>query len=213
ERGPASLAVDLDLEAAHPGRERDAAARELRRADRALAGAARALLAPRLRAAARDEPAALRAAGPATRGVELRADCLVDEMRLHLGLEDLCVEREVLRRAAEHGRLGGHQRSTVRISTSPLFGPGTEPRTRRRFRSASISWTTRPGWVTRWAPMWPAIFLPLNTRDGVADAPTEPGLRMLCEPLLIGPRLKLCRLIVPWNPLPIEIPETLMRSP
>ena len=61
--------------------------------------------------------------------------------------------------------------------------------------------------------MWPAIFLPLNTRDGVADAPTEPGLRTLCEPWLTGPRLKLWRLIVPWKPLPIDVPETLIRSP
>ena len=41
ERGAARLAVDLHVEAAHPGREGDAAARELRGADRALAGAAR----------------------------------------------------------------------------------------------------------------------------------------------------------------------------
>ncbi len=67
--------------------------------------------------------------------------------------------------------------------------------------------------MTRRAPMCPAIFLPLNTREGVADAPTEPGLRTLCEPWLTGPRLKLWRLIVPWKPLPIEVPETLIRSP
>ena len=55
------LLVHLDRRSrAARGREGDAAARELRRADRALAGAAGALLAPRLRAAARDEPAALR---------------------------------------------------------------------------------------------------------------------------------------------------------
>src|ERR671931_455052 len=61
--------------------------------------------------------------------------------------------------------------------------------------------------------MRPAIRRPLNTRDGVADAPIEPGLRMLCEPCVFGPRLKLCRLIVPAKPLPIPIPETLTRSP
>ena len=47
--------------------------------------------------------------------------------------------------------------------------------------------------------------MPLKTRDGVAEAPIEPGLRMLCEPCVFGPRLKLWRLIVPWKPLPIEI--------
>ena len=55
--------------------------------------------------------------------------------------------------------------------------------------------------------------MPLKTREGVADAPIEPGLRTLCEPCVTGPRLKLCRLIVPWKPLPIEIPVTLTFSP
>src|SRR5919198_502482 len=41
----------------------------------------------------------------------------------------------------------------------------------------------------------------------------QPGLRMLCEPCGFGPRLKLCRLIVPAKPLPIPIPETLTLSP
>src|SRR2546422_6713321 len=40
QRRAAYLAVHLHVEAAHAGREDDAAARELRRADRALAGAA-----------------------------------------------------------------------------------------------------------------------------------------------------------------------------
>ena len=55
--------------------------------------------------------------------------------------------------------------------------------------------------------------MPLKTRDGVADAPIEPGLRMLCEPCVFGPRWKLWRLIVPAKPLPIPIPETLIASP
>jgi hypothetical protein len=54
---------------------------------------------------------------------------------------------------------------------------------------------------------------PLKTRDGVAEAPIEPGLRMLCEPCVTGPRWKLCRLIVPWKPLPMPVPETLTLSP
>ena len=36
-----------------------------------------------------------------------------------------------------------------------------------------------------------AIRTPLKTRDGVADAPIDPGLRMLCEPWARGPLLKL----------------------
>ncbi len=67
--------------------------------------------------------------------------------------------------------------------------------------------------MTRTPPIRPAIFWPLKTRDGVADAPIEPGLRTLCEPCETGPRWKLWRLIVPWKPLPIEIPATLTFSP
>ncbi len=31
----------------------------------------------------------------------------------------------------------------------------------------------------------------------------------MCEPCDFGPALKLWRLIVPWKPLPFEVPETL----
>ena len=51
--------------------------------------------------------------------------------------------------------------------------------------------------------------MPLNTRDGVADAPIEPGARLLCEPWDFGPDVKLWRLIVPWKPLPLAMPATL----
>ena len=46
--------------------------------------------------------------------------------------------------------------------------------------------------------------MPLNTREGVAEAPIEPGARTLCEPWDFGPAAKLWRLIVPWKPLPFE---------
>ena len=55
--------------------------------------------------------------------------------------------------------------------------------------------------------------MPLNTREGVADAPIEPGARTLCEPCDLGPAWKLWRLIVPWKPLPFEMPETLTTWP
>ena len=51
--------------------------------------------------------------------------------------------------------------------------------------------------------------MPFITRDGVAEAPIEPGARTLCEPWDLGPLAKLWRLIVPWKPLPFEVPETL----
>src|SRR6185436_6514720 len=63
QRGAALLAVDLDRVVARRGPEHDAAAREVRCADRALAGAAGALLTPRLRAAAADLAAGLRRGG------------------------------------------------------------------------------------------------------------------------------------------------------
>ena len=53
--------------------------------------------------------------------------------------------------------------------------------------------------------------MPLNTREGVAEAPIEPGLRTLCEPWLLGPLAKLWRLMVPAKPLPLLRPLTLIR--
>ena len=85
QRGLRSLAVDLLDERARHLREGVAAARELRRADRALARAAGALLAPRLRAAAGDEPAALRRERARALRVQLGAHGLVHEVRLDLG--------------------------------------------------------------------------------------------------------------------------------
>ena len=61
--------------------------------------------------------------------------------------------------------------------------------------------------------MWPAIRMPLNTREGVAEAPIEPGARTLCEPCDLGPLEKLWRLIVPAKPLPFERPLTFTASP
>ena len=41
----------------------------------------------------------------------------------------------------------------------------------------------------------------------------EPGARTLCEPWDFGPLEKLWRLIVPWKPLPFEVPEIFTRWP
>src|SRR5215471_16661194 len=96
QRGARSLLVDLDREVARRRRERDATARELRRADRALAGTPGSLLAPRLRAAAGDEPAALRRARALAARIQLGAHGLVHEVRPDLGCEDGLVERDLL---------------------------------------------------------------------------------------------------------------------
>ena len=53
----------------------------------------------------------------------------------------------------------------------------------------------------------------MKTRDGVAEAPIEPGARTLCEPWPRGPELNRWRLIVPWKPLPMPMPATLTLSP
>ena len=55
--------------------------------------------------------------------------------------------------------------------------------------------------------------MPLNTRDGVAEAPIEPGARTLWEPWDLGPDEKLWRLIVPAKPLPLDFPEILTFCP
>src|SRR5207253_1490076 len=91
------LAVHLLDERPRHLREGVTARSELRRADRALAGAAGALLAPRLRAAARDHAAALRLCSTGAAEVRLRAHGLVHEVRLDLGGEDGLLERDVLR--------------------------------------------------------------------------------------------------------------------
>ena len=67
------------------------------------------------------------------------------------------------------------------------------------------STTVSPRWVTRLPPIRPGPRMPLKTRDGVAEAPIEPGARMLCEPCDFGPLVKLWRLIVPWKPLPFDL--------
>src|SRR5690606_31825980 len=68
------------------------------------------------------------------------------------------------RNAAGNGTPSGRRRLIAsRTSTQPLFGPGTAPLTRITPRSPSAETTSRFCVVTRSAPMWPAIFLPLKT--------------------------------------------------
>src|SRR5262249_43478256 len=93
ERRAIRLAVHLHGVAARLWREGDAAPGPLRRAGRARTRAAGALLAPRLPAAAGDEPAALGRLRPGAPRVQLGANGLVDEVRLHVGAEDALVER------------------------------------------------------------------------------------------------------------------------
>ena len=54
--------------------------------------------------------------------------------------------------------------------------------------------------------MRPGPRMPLNTREGVAQAPIEPG-RGRCASRGQGPVEKLWRLTVPWKPLPFARPR------
>src|SRR5829696_162994 len=180
ERRLARLPVHLDLEGAVVGREGHSASRPLRSPGGALARTAGPLLAPRLRPPARDEAARLPAPRVLARGGRLAANGLVDEVRLHLGGEDGLCERHVLRLLAGKIEEGCFWRSHLRhhllssrMTTMPFRWPGTAPFRRSRFCSGSRSTTVRPTWVMRLLPICPAIFIPLKTREGVADAPID----------------------------------------
>src|SRR5690606_8435535 len=156
----------------------------LRRADRALTGATGALLAPRLRTAAGDLGAGLRAVRAGAGRGQLRGDDLVEDGLVRLDAEDLAGQVDGARGLPGrrlHGDGGGaHDAAALtalRMRTRPPAGPGTEPRRRMRLRSESPSTTSRLRVVVRTLPVWPAIRMPLNTRAGVAHAPIDPGAR------------------------------------
>ena len=68
--------------------------------------------------------------------------------------------------------------------------------------------------VTRSLPIWPAIRMPLNTREGVAQAPIAPGERCLRSvPWLAHSPAKPWRFIDAREPLPLETPTTSACSP
>ena len=59
----------------------------------------------------------------------------------------------------------------------PPLGPGTAPLTRINSRSGSAWTISRLRVVTCCPPIRPAILVPLNTLEGVAQAPMAPGDR------------------------------------
>src|SRR5436190_6322859 len=213
ERLLARLAVDLRHVAAWLGTERDTAAVAVGRRERAGASAAGALLAECLGRGHRDLAARERRRSAVTARVELGGGGAVYQAHVELLAEDLLVEVDRAGLAEVRRCLLRHLYASVLISTTEPLAPGTEPRSRTTFWSGSTSTISRPRWVTRLLPIWPGPRMPLNTRDGVADAPIEPGARTLCEPWLAGPRLKLWRLMVPWKPLPLLTPETRIFCP
>src|SRR5262249_13930398 len=121
-----------------------------------------------------------------------------------------CAAPAGLRKAPGTGASLGSTRFTAsRTSTQPPLAPGTAPRMSKRPRSLSVSTTSRFCVVTRTSPMWPAIFLPLNTLPGSWRWPVEPWLRWVTDtPWLARRPAKFQRFIGPWKPLPWLVPVT-----
>ena len=82
--------------------------------------------------------------------------------------------------------------------------PGTEPRTIRRFFSASIRSIRRLLAVRTVFPICPAILRPLMTRDGSVPGPIDPGERRCEEPPWdLRPPPNPCRFTHPLEPTPL----------
>src|SRR5690606_11704465 len=204
------LAVDLLREAARLGREGHAAADEDRSRQRAMTRTA-ALLLVRLLGGAADLGAGELRLGAGATGVAGGDDDLVDQVLAEIATEHCLGNRQLVgaTRNGEFHRASPYALLAGRTITSPPGAPGTAPRTAIRPRSASTRTTSRFCVLCCSAPMWPAIFLPGNTRPGVWRWPIEPGERCDSElPWVASPMVKLWRLIVPWKPLPLVTPWT-----
>src|SRR5207244_3879323 len=222
------LARHVLVVASRRGTERLAAALPLRRADRALARAAGALLLPGLLAAARDLAPALRVVGADATIGELAHDGLMQHGQVH-GVEHVGLELEAARLLALRvDHLEVRHRyffpaagagvtffvfTLLRSITSEPLAPGTAPRTSTRFCSGSTRTTLMLSTVRRSPPMRPGSLWPGHTREGSDDAPIEPGARWNIEPWLASPPFQLWRFTPPWKPLPFDTPTTSTTSP
>ena len=206
QRGPAGLAVDLDGVVARlrartrcRRRSRPASATSRRGRGRCPSGATA------WRRRRETSPRVLVDAVPWRRALSSARTVSCTSGMLKRGLEGRRVERRAA--AAELGSGPSHRCAPPR---SRPCGPGTAPRTSIRLRSGMISTTVRPRWVTRPPPIRPGPRMPLNTREGVAEAPIEPGRAHVVRAVATwGREAKLWRLIVPWKPLPLDLPEIL----
>ena len=98
--------------------------------------------------------------------------------------------------------------------THPPFDPGTDPLTNIKPFSLSVLIICKFCVVTVDDPIWPAIFLPLNTLPGSWHWPVEPWLLWLIEtPCDARSPPKLCLFIAPAKPLPIEVAVTSTNCP
>src|SRR5690606_9258864 len=207
------LAVDLLTMIARLRREGPATANPDGAADGAGARTPGALLLPRLGAAAAYLCASLLRLGPGTAAGQESRYYLVHQRLVEFGAKRAVGDLDA---AAVALHLDLHAQAPLfralmagRTSTRPPLCPGTAPLIRMRFRSASTRTTSRFCTVRRTLPMWPDIFLPLNTRPGDWFCPIEPGARCDTElPWVASCMEKLCRLTVPAKPLPIVVPMT-----
>src|SRR6185312_6109197 len=235
----AHLLRQVMLMAAHDRAMRLAAAAKLRSACRMVTGAARTLLLVHLGAGAGHFGTALGLVGALLALSQLPAhDALQDVLarveaenalgEFHLAgflagkRRDLDIHYSApsvagasflaapARIAAGFGALAGSAifaASRTRIHAP--FEPGTAPRIRIRPRSASVETISTFCVVTRVSPMWPAIFLPLNTLPGSWRWPVEPCERCDTElPWEARPPPMLWRFMTPWKPLPTVVPVT-----
>src|SRR5205814_5971405 len=157
-RDPLHLARQALLIGAWMRPEDDAAAAIVRRADRALAGTAGALLPVGFLAAARDVAAVLGGARARPTTGQLRRDDLVQHGRIDGRGEERVGKIDGAHGGARpvvEGGLGHRQAFFTKIRA--FREPGSVPLTSRRLRSASARTTRSFLTVVRWSPMWPAM--------------------------------------------------------
>src|SRR5690348_15201031 len=209
QRAAVHLAIDLLREVARLRRERARTTDEDRRTVIAVAGTA-ALLLLELLGGARDAGVVQLRLGTGAARVAVSHHHLMHEILAERGAEDRFGNLQGL--SANHIQFHGQAPQALaagRTTTSPPVAPGTAPLTAIRWRSASTLTTSRFIAERLTLPMWPAIFLPGNTRPGVWRWPIEPGARCDSElPCVASPIVKFQRLIVPWKPLPLVTPAT-----
>src|SRR5690606_7347766 len=147
-------------EAARPGPVGDATADMVGRANRALAGAAEALLAPDLGAGAADFAARLGRSGASAAVRHLRDVGLVQHGAVRLDTEHFVGDFDLAKLRALCVNYCKLHFATLwetfrawRTRTSPPLGPGTEPATKMIPRSSFRATTSRLRMVVRTAPM------------------------------------------------------------
>src|SRR5581483_3517768 len=172
-RRPPGLARHRLFVVSGMGPENDAAVPPLRRSGAALAGAARALLTPRLGIAARHRRPCFGRSRALAQVGHLPHGGLVNRHVLDRRGEDLVVEVDLVDHLAGHVVHGNLRHGAYPFFFRPaaltafltkmsaLLAPGTAPSTRSRLRSASTSTTFRFCTVTRTSPRWPAMRWPL----------------------------------------------------